>query len=80
MAKSLKSQGRVEVAVLLRRARRQLALGRITEQDATFIVERLLEIDKRIVRMDELNEHGEPEEIVNSASESKGHHSEASHP
>lgn len=70
MAKSLKSQGRVEVAVLLKRARRQLALGRIVEQDATFIVERLLEIDKRIVRMKELNEHGEPEEIVNSASES----------
>jgi hypothetical protein len=80
MAKSLKSQGRVEVAVLLRRARRQLALDRITEQDAIFIVEHLLDIDERIVQMDELNEHGEPEEIDDSASESKGYHSEASNP
>lgn len=69
MAKTLKSQGRVELATLLQRTRRQLALGRINEHDATFIVERLLKIDQRICTMRELNELGEFEEIVDSGTE-----------
>jgi hypothetical protein len=64
MARTLKSQGRVELQELIKRVRRQLALNRISETDATFIVELLLKADERIVRMRELDEQGNPEEIV----------------
>ena len=64
MARTLKSQGRVQLQELIKRVRRQLALNRITETDATFIVERLLEADDRIIEMRELDEQGNPEEIV----------------
>jgi hypothetical protein len=63
VARTLKSQGREELGSLLRRVRRQLAMSRISRHDATFIEERLLEVDKRICAMDELNEFGQSEEI-----------------
>jgi hypothetical protein len=64
MAKTLKSQGRVEIANLVKRVRRQLTLERISEIDATYIVGHLLEADERIVQMSELDEQGKQEEIV----------------
>lgn len=58
MAKSLKTQGRVELNQLLQRARRQYAMRRIAKQDLDYIEKRLLEVDQRIQQMKEVNEKG----------------------
>lgn len=60
--RTLKTLGRTEVDALLRRVRRQYAMGRISRYDFEFIETRLEEVDTRIVKMDELNEDDEPEE------------------
>jgi hypothetical protein len=57
--RALKDAGLAEVAALRRRTRRLLALERVLPADAAYIVERLDEIEARIVSMMETNEHGE---------------------
>ena len=79
MARSLKSLGREQIAELIKRTHRQLALNRITEIDATFIVEHLRKVDQRIVRMTELDEQGNPEEIGDIAPGQKKNSSQAQH-
>jgi hypothetical protein len=64
MAGTLKRIGLIELEALIKRTRRQLALGRISEINATFIVERLLEVEKRIEQMEEFDEQGNPEETI----------------
>lgn len=59
--RSLKSAGVDEVARLRRRTRRLLAMGRVLPDDAAYIVERLDEVDARIVSMIEYNEDGKEE-------------------
>jgi hypothetical protein len=59
--RALKDVGLVEVAALRRRVRRLLAMGRVLPADATYIVERLDQIEARIVTMHEANEYGEEE-------------------
>lgn len=61
MTRPLKDVGVREVATLRRRTRRLLALGRVFPADAAYIVERLDEIEARIVQMKEINEYGEEE-------------------
>lgn len=56
--RSLKDVGMAEVAALRRRARRQLALGRALPEDVRYIVERLDQIEARIVSMQEFDEYG----------------------
>lgn len=56
---SLKDAGVAECAALRRRTRRLLALGRVMPADADYIVERLDQIEARIVSMIEHDEQGE---------------------
>jgi len=51
MAKSLKEAGMDEVTALRRRVNRQLALNRIGDDDAAFILEHLDKIQERIEYM-----------------------------
>lgn len=51
MAKSLKDAGTEEARALKRRVLRQRALGRISETDSKYIVDRLEEIEARIILM-----------------------------
>lgn len=53
MARSLKSMGLVELDSLRRRARRQLALKRISPADCEYIVNLLDTLEARIVSMSE---------------------------
>jgi hypothetical protein len=57
----MKTLGRAEVAMALSRIRRLRALGRVSGIDAGYIEERLLQIDARIISMNEINEDGEEE-------------------
>lgn len=61
MARPLKDAGLREAASLRRRVGRQLALGRITPDDAAYLTTRLNEIESRIVSMWEQNEYGKEE-------------------
>jgi hypothetical protein len=54
----LKTQGLAELQDLRSRARRQLAMGRITKEDWEYIDNRLDQVEARIVSMQEFNEHG----------------------
>jgi hypothetical protein len=64
--KTLKTNGVDEVRRLIARTRRALALDRISEEDAAYIVSRLRSVEHRILLMDELNEVGEPEENLSA--------------
>jgi hypothetical protein len=55
----MKTLGREEVAAALSRIRRLRALGRVSGVDAGYIEDRLLEVDARIISMNETNEVGE---------------------
>jgi hypothetical protein len=57
--RSLKDVGVEEVRRLRRRTRRLLSLERVLPADAEFIVQRLDEVEARIVQMIETNERGE---------------------
>lgn len=57
----MKTLGREEVASALSRIRRLRALGRVSGVDAGYIEDRLLEVDARIISMNETNEVGEEE-------------------
>jgi hypothetical protein len=70
LVKTLKTNGLADLDRLIARTRRQLALDRIDEQDATYIVTRLQDVEQRIIEMDELNEDGEPEEILSGTEDS----------
>lgn len=54
----LKDAGVAEVSALRRRVRRLLALDRVFPADAAYIVQRLDEIEARIVSMTETDEWG----------------------
>ena len=56
--RALKRVGLTEVGRLRRRTRRLLAMGRVMPADAEYIVERLDEIEARIVSMHEEDEFG----------------------
>lgn len=56
--RGLKDAGAAEVSALRRRVRRLLALDRVFPADAAYIVERLDEIEARIVAMTETDEWG----------------------
>lgn len=56
--RGLQDAGLVEVSALRRRVRRLLALERVFPADAEFIVERLDEIEARIVSMTEIDGQG----------------------
>lgn len=58
MMRPLQVVGVAEVARLRRRVRRLLALGRVLPTDAAYIVERLDQIEARIVTMHEEDEYG----------------------
>lgn len=53
MAKSLKINGMEELAALRNRTKRQYGRGGITQHDFTYILDRLNEIEARIVSMHE---------------------------
>jgi hypothetical protein len=56
----MKEQGSREVDAVLRRVKRLNALGRVGETDCRYIVERLQEVEARIVIMSEIDERGDP--------------------
>jgi len=61
VARTLKTRGADEVRTLASRTRRQYQLGRISKPDHDFLIERLDEVEARIISMRETNEHGEEE-------------------
>jgi hypothetical protein len=56
MARSIKTQGMVELDALRKRVRRQLALRRIRPDDCDWLVTKLNEVEAYIVKMDEKGE------------------------
>lgn len=56
--RALKDVGVAEVSALRRRVRRLLALERVFPADAEYIVDRLDQIEARIVQMTETDEYG----------------------
>lgn len=59
--RTLKDAGVKDVDRLRRRTRRLLGMGRVLPADAAYIVDRLDEIEARIVSMHETNEYGKEE-------------------
>lgn len=57
--RGLKDVGIGELAKVKRRTLRLLALGRILPADAMYIINRIDEVEARIVQMREFNERGE---------------------
>ena len=53
VARGLKTLGLAELNALMRRVKRQNALGRISGRDANYIVDRLKEVEAKIVEMHE---------------------------
>lgn len=58
MVRPLKERGVDDVDSVRRRVRRLLGLSRVLPDDAAYIVERLDEVEARIVSMRELDEYG----------------------
>lgn len=58
MAASLKTKGREELDSLLRRVRRQFAMGRIGATDCEFIERHLVMVGNRISEMQEVDSKG----------------------
>jgi hypothetical protein len=57
----MKTLGREELFAVLSRIRRLRALGRVSGIDASYIETRLLEVDAKIISMNETNGAGEEE-------------------
>jgi hypothetical protein len=55
MALGLQTQGLLELDALRKRAKRQHLLKRITREDCEWLVDRLDEIEARIISMQEVN-------------------------
>jgi hypothetical protein len=57
---SMKANGYAEVSAALARVRRLRALGRVGKADAAYIEDRLEEVQERIMKMSEEDQHGDP--------------------
>lgn len=57
--RSMKTRGAEEISAALQRVRRLHALGRVHGPDKEYIEQRLLEVQSRIVAMQETDEDGE---------------------
>lgn len=55
---SLKNNGIMDVRRVIGRARKVRALGRISGQDLEYIERRLLEVEARIISMEEVDMYG----------------------